>query len=229
MITCSIIQKSQLEGNLRLDAEYYQPEYLEIGPTTLKGKLKVIGLGDIASEIKYGTSENLEYPPTGTPFLRVTDVNDIFTIDPENGKFILPSDAMKLKEYRVYKGDILISRTGTLGLAVFIDERLEGSIYGSCFIKVSIRDKRFNNEFITVFLNSRFGQLQTAREASGGIQTNLTIGAIKSFNVPILPKSSQQKIADLVRKSHEARKKSKELLEVAKKKVEEMIESPSTS
>lgn len=30
MTTCSIIQKSQLEGALRLDAEYYQPEYLDI-------------------------------------------------------------------------------------------------------------------------------------------------------------------------------------------------------
>jgi len=28
MIAYSIIQKSQLEGGLRLDAEYYQPEYL---------------------------------------------------------------------------------------------------------------------------------------------------------------------------------------------------------
>jgi len=30
MITYSIIQKLQLEGALRLDAEYYQPEYLEV-------------------------------------------------------------------------------------------------------------------------------------------------------------------------------------------------------
>jgi len=30
MITHSIIQKSQLEGTHRIDAEYYQPEYLEI-------------------------------------------------------------------------------------------------------------------------------------------------------------------------------------------------------
>lgn len=30
MITFSIIQKSQLEGAYRLDAEYYQPEYLEV-------------------------------------------------------------------------------------------------------------------------------------------------------------------------------------------------------
>ena len=30
MITYSIIKKSELEGALRLDAEYYQPEYLNI-------------------------------------------------------------------------------------------------------------------------------------------------------------------------------------------------------
>ena len=34
----------------------------------------------------------------------------------------------------------------------------------------------------------------------------------------------QQKIAELVRKSHEARKKAKELLEEAKQRVEAMIE-----
>ena len=29
-MTYSIIKKSQLEGALRLDAEYYQPEFLEL-------------------------------------------------------------------------------------------------------------------------------------------------------------------------------------------------------
>jgi len=46
---------------------------------------------------------------------------------------------------------------------------------------------------------------------------------IKRLQIPILPKSTQQKIADLVRKSHEARKKAKELLDEARHKVEEII------
>ena len=37
MIFYSIIKKSQLEGALRLDAEYYQPEYLELS-SKLKGQ-----------------------------------------------------------------------------------------------------------------------------------------------------------------------------------------------
>jgi hypothetical protein len=38
-----------------------------------------------------------------------------------------------------------------------------------------------------------------------------------------LSKITQQKIADLVQKSHEARSKAKQLLEQAKNKVEEII------
>ena len=44
------------------------------------------------------------------------------------------------------------------------------------------------------------------------------------LNVRLMRDEKEVKIADLVSKSHEARKKSKELLEEAKRKVEEMIE-----
>jgi len=47
----------------------------------------------------------------------------------------------------------------------------------------------------------------------------------RGLPVPILPRPTQDKIAKLVRESHEARKKAKELLEEAKRKVEELIES----
>ncbi|MDZ4284816.1 MAG: hypothetical protein U1A28_03255, partial [Patescibacteria group bacterium] len=47
---------------------------------------------------------------------------------------------------------------------------------------------------------------------------------IKDILIPILPRAAQQKIAELVRQSHEARIKAKELLEEAKQKVEQLIE-----
>jgi restriction endonuclease S subunit len=42
--------------------------------------------------------------------------------------------------------------------------------------------------------------------------------------IPVLPKPTQQKIAELVQKSHEARSKAKELLAEVKQKVEKLIE-----
>lgn len=66
--------------------------------------------------------------------------------------------------------------------------------------------------------------MQLQKYCSGTILTAVPKDALNNIVVPVLPKSTQEKIAALVRKSHEARKKAKELLEEAKRKVEEMIE-----
>ena len=49
-------------------------------------------------------------------------------------------------------------------------------------------------------------------------------GGRNFYLLAILPKPTQQKIADLVKKSHRARKEAKALFEEAERKVEEMIE-----
>lgn len=219
---CSIINFSQLED--RIDVEYYKQEYFRAESVLSKSGIGTVTIGEIASEIRYGTSEDLPYLPSGVPLLRVTDVNEIFTIDPQESKFISERNAERLKSYRVKEGDVLISRTGTLGLAVYIGKRLKNSVYGSYFIKVSIKDERLEPQFVAIFLNSRFGKLQSSRRGSGGIQTNLTIDAIKSITIPVFPKFAQQRIIKLVQQSFGLRQESKALIEEAKREVEEMIE-----
>jgi type I restriction enzyme, S subunit len=62
------------------------------------------------------------------------------------------------------------------------------------------------------------------RPTTGSSYPTITDNDVQNIIIPILPMEIQKKIADLVKKSHEARKKSKELLEEAKRKVEELIE-----
>ena len=66
--------------------------------------------------------------------------------------------------------------------------------------------------------------MQIERDAGGSVIAYWKPEQIKKLEVPILPKPTQQKIADLVRQSHQASKKAKELLEKAKREVEEFIE-----
>lgn len=66
--------------------------------------------------------------------------------------------------------------------------------------------------------------MQIERDAGGSVIAHWKPEQIKKLQVSILPKSIQQEIADLVRQSHQARKKAKELLEKAKREVEELIE-----
>jgi len=67
--------------------------------------------------------------------------------------------------------------------------------------------------------------MQIERDAGGSVIVHWKPEQIKNLQVPILAKVTQQKIADLVRQSHEARKKVKELLERAKREVEDLIET----
>ena len=66
--------------------------------------------------------------------------------------------------------------------------------------------------------------MQIDRDAGGSIIARWKPEQNKKLWVPILPKSKQRKIADLVHQSHQACKKAKELLEKAKREVEEFIE-----
>ena len=66
--------------------------------------------------------------------------------------------------------------------------------------------------------------MQVERDGGGSVILHWKPEQVKRLKIPILPLSTQQKIADLVQKSHEARKKAKELLEVAKRAVEIAIE-----
>ncbi|MGB9742898.1 MAG: hypothetical protein ACPL0F_07095 [bacterium] len=59
--------------------------------------------------------------------------------------------------------------------------------------------------------------MQIERDGGGSVILHWKPDQVKRLKIPLLSPSIQQKIASLVQQSHKARKKAKELLEVAKK------------
>jgi restriction endonuclease S subunit len=87
-----------------------------------------------------------------------------------------------------------------------------------------LRLKEFiEDEYLALCINSIIGQMQIAQDSGGSVIAHWKPEQIKKLQVPILPKSTQQKIADLVSQSQLAGKKVNELLEKAKREVEEFI------
>ena len=66
--------------------------------------------------------------------------------------------------------------------------------------------------------------MQAERDAGGSVIMHWKPEEIKNMVIPILPKPVQQKISSLICQSFESRKKAKQLLEEAKRKVEDIIE-----
>jgi restriction endonuclease S subunit len=179
-------------------------------------------LGDLASIRKGFEPGSDEYIETGKPFIRVSNISKCGLTDKDQ-KFLLEPLFQELKKnFKPRVGEILLTKDASPGIAYALKEEIDG-IIASGIIRLSLKEN-VEAEYLALCINSLVGQMQIERDAGGSIIVHWKPEQIKNLLIPILPKSTQQKIADLVRKSQESRKKAKELLEEAKRKVEKMIE-----
>lgn len=215
---------SEVEKTMRFDSEYYQPKYGRNIENARNSKFKNVKLGTLIEGIKYGTSEKVDYSESGIPFLRVTDINSFNTMDIEDIKRIPEYELPRVKNAIIRENEVLISRTGTIGCAVYINEKLKNSIFGSYFIKIKVDKSKINPLYLSMFLNSQLGKLQTQRETSGAIQTNITIPIIKSLTIIVPDTEIQDKICDVYKDALQIRDASRRLIVQAKTDVEELIE-----
>jgi len=184
----SIIQKSQLEGAHRLDAEYYQPEFLD----AMKKLSKASTIAELTSDVRYGLYLEPNYLERGVDFIRAMNLFD-YDISGE----ILKIDGAKVPlEYKLEAGDCLITRSGAnTGAASVIYPRLRGATFGSYTIRV--RFNKINPFFAGLFLNTKYGIFQTLRLQTGMAQPNLNIPNIEQIKIPIFIENEQKKIEQI--------------------------------
>lgn len=209
----------------RLDAEFFQPRLKSLinKLEEAAGDFRLVALGAYSEPLKYGSSEKLEYADKGTPFLRITDLNER-RFDLSSVKFI--DNKLAFSEAETAKlGDILVSRSGTLGLAAPITEEFDDAIFGSYFIRVRPDNSVFNTEFLALFINSIAGVVQFEAVKTGGIQTNLTISAIENLMIPLGTLEWQATFVTLASEGLVARDRAHQTLKAAKRAVEIAVEN----
>ncbi len=119
--------------------------------------------------------------------------------------------------------DVIVSSVeGSLEKVALVGEEQEGYIASTGFFQ--FRSKEILPEALLVLCKSIVLQMQLKKQTAGTILTAVPKESIKNIFIPNIPEKVQQKIANLIRQSHEARRKAKELLEQAKREVEKLIE-----
>lgn len=217
----AIVSLSEIQSARRIDAEYFQAKYKIIEDRV--EKYNVHKLGDLVS-IKKGIEVGAEeYQEEGKVFIRVSSMTK-FGIVESDQKYLSDKlyESLK-KDFEPKKGEILLTKDATPGIAYVLKEDIQGIISGGT-LRLKLKSE-IESEYLALCLNSIIGQMQAERDAGGSVIAHWKPEQIKNVLVPVLPKETQQKIAELVKQSHTSRKKAKELLEEAKRKVEEMIEA----
>ena len=155
----------------------------------------VVRLGDVVREkITDGTHKTPMYVKAGIPFITATNLN-CGKIDFSNCKFI-PKEEHKLliRRCKPEKGDILLSKVGTLGLTAKVNVENEFSI----FVQVALlkpNSKLVNSDFLKYCLDSKPIQDQIIRKSSQSTMKYIGTGKIARLEIPLPFLLVQQRIA----------------------------------
>lgn len=212
---------SEIVGTSRIDADYYQTHFRQQQNHLRSLQTKPLRqIVNFTKGIEVGTNS---YTETGNLFVRVSNVKETGIVATDSDKYIDKKTYDKLQEYKLAKGDVLLTKDGTLGVCYVVDTDIEGIISGG-IMKMSIKDKSVPAEYLSLVINSSICRFQIEQTCSGALILHWKPRDIASLKIPILSDEIMCKLSDLVVKAKIARKESEQLLEQAKRRVEELIE-----
>lgn len=213
----SIVQSSETElTSVRLDAEYYQPLFLETEKKLKSGKWDY--LKNLTESIKsfgaYSLCNQVEYKENGIPFLRCKDIKNGL-IDFSNVLYI-DSDANKLLwKSEIKPQTVLFTMSGTVGNSAITTEEMEYPINSNQDIAKIITNKKLNPYYFSVFLQCTHGTNQISRLPVGSVQQHIFLWQLDKIIVPLLADEFQSDIEHLLKFVLSLQKKSNEVYEQA--------------
>lgn len=204
----------------RIDAEYFQPKYDELLQAIEKNSEYL----NRVSEMQTHNSRGLQPSYSSDGALDVVTSKHILEngLDFDNFEKTDISNWDDQKKARINKGDILTYTTGAnIGRTAYYP--LERHALASNHVNI-LRIKGEDPEYVGFIMNSLIGRLQTERMSAGSAQAELYPKDIEKFVIPFIAKGKQISIRNKVGESHSLRKRSKHLLDCAKRAVEIAIE-----
>lgn len=205
----------------RMDAEHYHPKYDELRERIRQCPNGFLRITDIA----YNSNETVD--PTAHPeddyrYIELADINQVIgTIESANE--IKGKDAPSRARMLLRAGDVIASTVeGSLDKVALVSEEYHGAIGSTGFFV--LRPRTVQSGYLLALVKSIIVREQMRCESSGTILAAVPAKSLRNIIVPNIPPEKRDEIAQLVEKSHAARREAKALLEKAKRAVEIAIE-----
>lgn len=127
----------------------------------------------------------------------------------------------------VKEGDLLITRSGTIGRLGYITSSMEGWVASDDFIRLRPDQSRLDSGYLYAFLGTRYGQHQLTTKMFGGVVDHINEEHVASVRIPDLRMSEQSKIGAIVRKAFILRDEANDLEDKAIQHIESLIDGTS--
>lgn len=204
------VMRSELDATLRLNPQAYLPDYndalkrLEAIDQTPGWSVAPLSQLDPRIRIFKGPrfkSENIlveeilssQCEPYYTPSAVLQEKSDsVKFVDVSRAT---ASQLRAINAIRVQRGDIVVTRSGSIGRIAYITQRFNGAIVSDDLIRVRIADERLRL-YVFAFLQTDSAQKQMLRNEYGSVQQHLEPGHVANLLIPVPDDPAE--IADIV-------------------------------
>lgn len=172
---------------------------------------------NISEKITDGTHKTPTYTNQGIPFISVKDIRngEIFF---NNVKYISLEEHKELyKRCNPEKGDVLVTKSGTIGRTAIVKNDFEFSLFVSVAL-IKNRKNIINSNFLSYVIQDFINKIDVSKDIKGGVIKNYHISDIKKQLVPLPPIEEQKRIVEKLDSLFEKTQKIKDIIEEVKEK-----------
>jgi type I restriction enzyme S subunit len=157
-------------------------------------------VGDVAKNIRYGTSEKATKQDSGLPMLRMGDISD-GKLHFDDLKY-LPAETQLKDDLILEDGDVLFNRTNSaelVGKTAVYKSSHQKATYASYLVRAKLYTGVYNPDLLAYYINSAQGRQYIASVTSQQVgQANVNATKMSSMPLPIPPYEEQREIVNEV-------------------------------
>jgi len=220
----SVNVQEVIDSNYRLKAGTYGIEARQVRKDLEGGKWDIVHLGDkfIEDAFYLGRFKRTYVDEkVGIPFILPSQITEIY---PKAGKFISPKTNVDIESTRVEKGQVLLTRSGTIGVVSYVSKTLENQSVSDDVIRIKATEY---SGYVYAYLKSKVGRLLVETNNYGAVIEHIEPEHLNHIPIPNPPPILKQEIHDLIEESFKLRDKSNELMDTAQVLLKTALQLPS--
>ncbi len=218
----SVIVREVVEKEYRLEASVYGIESRKARENLEQCKWDIVHLGDEFEKAFYlGRFKRIYVKKEdGIPFILPSQITEVY---PKASKFISPTTDVDIESTRVKKGQVLLTRSGTIGVVSYVSKTLENQSISDDVIRIETRPY---SGYIYAYLKSKIGRLLIETNNYGAVISHIEPEHLDRIPIPNPPLILKQTISNLIENSFKLRDESNELMDEAQTLLKEALQLP---
>lgn len=211
-----------IANDYRMDASFYGTEGRRIRRDLEKCKWNIVNLKDFVRDTFYLNRFRRIYVDKGKgiPFILPSQITELY---PRAVKFISAATDTDIESTRVKKGHVLLTCSGTIGVASYVSRALHNKSLSHDVIRIEAGEY---SGYVYAYLKSKTGRLLVETNNYGSVVSHIEPEHLNNIPIPDSSSVLKQEIHNLIESSFNLRDESNELMDEAQILLKNALQLP---